>query len=149
MVGRRDIGSWLSGPGVASDTPPGYPGERLGRPASGAGSVARPGRRLIGIIVDWVVATAVAAALVPSLGRSAGPLLVLLLEHAVLVGTAGSSLGHRAAGLRVERVDGAAAGIGRAALRALLLCLAVPALSWDRDQRGLHDQAAGTIIVRR
>jgi len=25
----------------------------------------------------------------------------------------------------------------------------VPALFWDRDQRGLHDKAAGTVIVRR
>ena len=30
----------------------------------------------------------------------------------------------------------------------LLLCLAIPALIWDRDQRGLHDRLAGTVLVR-
>jgi uncharacterized RDD family membrane protein YckC len=149
MVGRRDIGSWLSGPGVVSDTPAGYPGERLGRPASGPGSLARPGRRLIGIVVDWAAASLTAAVLPGPLGRSVGPLLVLLFEQTLLVGTAGYSLGHRIAGLHVTRVDGACPGIGRAALRSVLLCLAVPALIWDRDQRGLHDKAVGTVVVRR
>jgi hypothetical protein len=35
------------------------------------------------------------------------------------------------------------------AVRTVLLCLAVPALIWDRDQRGLHDKAAQTVLVRR
>jgi uncharacterized RDD family membrane protein YckC len=148
MVGRRDLGSWLGGPGVGSDTPPAYPGERLGRPETGPGSVGRPGRRLLGIAVDWLLALLVADAFLGPLGRSAGPLLVLLLEHALLVGTAGFSAGHRIAGLRVEAVDGGPPGIGRAALRALLLCLAIPPLVWDRNQRGLHDRFAGTLVVR-
>ena len=33
-------------------------------------------------------------------------------------------------------------------LAAVLLCLAIPALIWDRDQRGLHDKAAQTVLVR-
>ena len=32
--------------------------------------------------------------------------------------------------------------------RTVLLCLAIPALIWDRDQRGLHDKAAQTVLVR-
>jgi uncharacterized RDD family membrane protein YckC len=110
--------------------------------------VARPGRRLLGIGIDWLVASLVAAAFLAQLGRSAGPLLVLLLEHALLVGTAGFSLGHRIVGVRVEVVDGSRARVGRAALRSVLLCLAVPPLVWDQDQRGLHDKAAGTVVVR-
>ena len=39
-------------------------------------------------------------------------------------------------------------GLLRAALRTLLLCLLIPALIWDRDGRGLHDKAAGTVVVR-
>jgi len=148
MVGRRDIAAWLQGPGVVSGTPSPYPGERLGRPEEGAGSVARPGRRLAGIVVDWLLATLVAVTLLHPLGRSAGPLLVLLVEHTLLVGTAGGSIGHRLAGLRVEAVGGGPAGIGRAAARSLLLCLGIPPLIWDRDQRGLHDKLAGTVLVR-
>ena len=149
MVGRRDIASWLGGPGSVPGSSSAYPGERLGRPAEGPGSLARPGRRLVGILVDWLLASLVAAAFLGPLGRSAGPLVVLALEHAVLVGTAGGSVGHWIAGLRVEALDGTPAGIGRAAVRSVLLCLAVPALIWDRDQRGLHDKVAGTVVVRR
>src|SRR5689334_20632138 len=148
MERRRQIASWLEGPGAASDTASAYPGERLGHPQTGPGSIGRPGRRLLGIVIDWALASLVAAAFLPQV-RAFGPVLVLLLEQTLLVGTAGFSVGHRLAGLRVETVDGAPAGIGRAALRSVLLCLAVPALIWNRDQRGLHDQAAGTVVVRR
>jgi hypothetical protein len=30
----------------------------------------------------------------------------------------------------------------------VLLALAVPALIWDADQRGLHDKAVGTLVAR-
>jgi len=148
MVGRRDIASWLNGPGVASDTPSSYPGERLGRPATGPGSIALPGRRLAGIAVDWLLAWLVARAFLGDL-QGWGPLLVLFMEHTLLIGTAGYSVGHRAAGLVVEQVTGGPAEVLRAAARSLLLCLAVPPLIWDRDQRGLHDKLAGTAVVRR
>ena len=36
----------------------------------------------------------------------------------------------------------------RPLVRTVLLCLAIPALIWDRDQRGLHDRGAGTVLVR-
>ncbi len=150
MARRSDRPSWLEGPGA----PPGagqgyYPGERLGRPRDGAGSVAGFGRRLLGLLLDWVIALLVARLLFRGTGGGAfGPLLVLLVDSAVLVGTLGSTIGHRAVGLRVETLPGAAPGLLRATARALLLCLAVPPLIWDRDQRGLHDRAAGTLVVR-
>ena len=43
----------------------------------------------------------------------------------------------------------APAGPLRAAGRAVLLGLAVPALIFDADQRGLHDRAVGTVVARR
>ncbi|MGX1157392.1 hypothetical protein RKD39_004970 [Streptomyces albogriseolus] len=36
----------------------------------------------------------------------------------------------------------------RGLLRSVLLCLAIPALVWDRDGRGLHDRLARTVEVR-
>jgi len=38
-------------------------------------------------------------------------------------------------------------GVPRAALRGLLLVLVVPALIMDGDRRGLHDKAAGTVMI--
>ena len=148
MIGRKDIGSWLEGPGATSATSSAYPGERLGRPASGPGSMAGVGRRVLGLVVDWVAALLIARTLVPGLG-SFGPLLVLLVEQVLLVGTLGFGLGHRVVGLAVETVDGERPGVVRALVRSVLLVLAVPPLIWDADQRGLHDKAAGTLVVRR
>lgn len=149
MIGRRQIASWLEGPNVASDTPSRYPGERLGRPDRGPGSLARPVRRLLGIMIDWVLALLIANALLRSAGLGTfGPLLVLFCEHTLLVGTAGGTIGHRLVGTRVESLDGGRPGLQQATIRSLLLVLAVPALVWDRDQRGLHDKAAGTLVAR-
>ena len=38
-------------------------------------------------------------------------------------------------------------GAFRAAVRTVLICLAVPPLIWDRDGRGLHDRAVVTAVV--
>jgi uncharacterized RDD family membrane protein YckC len=40
-------------------------------------------------------------------------------------------------------------GLYKAFLRALLLCLVIPVSIWDADNRGLHDKAAGTVLIRR
>jgi uncharacterized RDD family membrane protein YckC len=65
-----------------------------------------------------------------------------------LVGLLGTSLGHRLVGIRVARLDGRRVGVPRAALRALLLCLVLPAVVYDKDRRGIHDLASGTIVLR-
>jgi uncharacterized RDD family membrane protein YckC len=53
------------------------------------------------------------------------------------------------AGVRVARVDGAPMLLPlRAIVRAVLVAVVVPAVIWDRDRRGLHDKAAGTIVLR-
>jgi uncharacterized RDD family membrane protein YckC len=144
---RRDIGSWLDGPGTGSRAASGYPGERLGRPETGFGSIGGFGRRLGGVAVDWALALIIGAA---AFGNSSfAPLAVFVVEHLVLVATAGATIGHRAFGLRIETVAGEHPGPWRAIGRALLLGLGVPALIWDRDQRGLHDQAMGTLVARR
>ena len=124
-----------------------YPGERLGRPQTGPGSVARPGRRVVAIAIDWGIALLVSAAFLRS--DPWWTLVVFGLFQVVLVGTAGASFGHRIVGLEVVRLDGGGPDPVRALVRAALVCLAVPALIWNSDQRGLHDMAAGTVLVRR
>ena len=139
----------VSGPanGSVAGDEPGHPGERLGLPVEGPGSVAGLGRRLLALLVDWGLCLLIAAGF--ALDRVWGPSLVLLVEQTLLVGLLGYSIGHRLLGLTVARLDGAPVGPGRGFVRALLLCLAIPAIVMDRDGRGLHDQAAGTVVVRR
>lgn len=144
---RRALGSWLSGPSAAGGVDLGYPGKRLGLPESDRGSVARPGRRLAAVLVDWLACLAVTGGLL----RVASPwatLAVFWVENLVLVATLGFTFGHRLLGMRVTRLDGSPPGVLAALLRSVLLCLAVPAFVWDRDQRGLHDRLPGTVLVR-
>lgn len=142
MVERSDIGSWLQGPPRRSA----WPGQRLGLPEHGRGSVARLGRRIVALFIDWGLCYLIAAAFFA--GQNAAILAIFALEQVLLIGTAGFAVGHRLLGMRLQRLDGTAPGLGKAALRTLLLLLVVPALINDQDQRGLHDRAAGTVLAR-
>jgi uncharacterized RDD family membrane protein YckC len=155
VVDRKDISSWLEGPRAQTADPDvDHPGRRLGMPRSGPGSIARFGRRLVAILVDWVMVNLVATLLLGFTFASGGsggswkPLAVLAVENLILLTTIGSTFGHRLVGLRLQRLDGARPTVLQVAVRTVLLCLAVPAIIWDRDGRGLHDKAAGTVLVR-
>jgi uncharacterized RDD family membrane protein YckC len=55
----------------------------------------------------------------------------------------------RLVGIRVIRLDtGGPLGLWRAMVRAALLVAFIPALITNRDNRGLHDLAAGAVVVR-
>ncbi|WP_087874074.1 RDD family protein [Arthrobacter globiformis] len=144
MVDRRDIGSWLTGPDTSGISR--YPGERLGFPESGPGSMARAGRRILAIIIDWTIALLISNVFLS--GNSMATLAVFAVEQILLIGTLGYSIGHRATGIHVVKPDGSAAGPLAALVRTVLLCLVIPAVIFDPDQRGLHDKAMNTVLVR-
>jgi len=148
--------SWLSGPGpLEPGQPQGYPGETLGMPERGPGSLARMGRRLAALLVDWLLAYGLAA-----LGMTLGLISLRLLSSAVLViwlvlGVLAVRLfeftpGQFVLALRVASVDDRLhVGLGRAAVRGAMIALVIPALFVDVDGRGLHDRLTGTAVVRR
>ncbi len=149
-----EIGSWLSGP-ESLDPAGGYPGQRLGLPESGSGSIARMGRRLAALIVDWLIAYGIAA-----LGISLGVLTMPALSTAVLgiwfvlgvvsVRLFGFTPGQYLLGLRVASTDNRLhVGTGRAAVRGLLIALVIPALFTDSDGRGFQDRLTATAVVLR
>ncbi|GGX62363.1 RDD family protein [Streptomyces anandii JCM 4720] len=148
------MGSWLSGPRAAMEDAGadlGYRGEQLGLPEEGPGSIARPGRRLGALAVDWGLCLLIAYGLIThGYDQSTGnwALLIFLVLGVLTVGTIGSTPGKRLFGLRVVTLGTGRVQPLRAALRTVLLCLAIPALVWDRDGRGLHDRLAGTVEVR-
>ncbi|MET9610627.1 RDD family protein [Streptomyces sp. NPDC006512] len=154
MDNRQAIGSWLSGPRAAAEDMGvdfGYPGQQLGLPQSGPGSVARFGRRIGSVVIDWVGCQLIAYGLITG-GDLAGTgnwTLGLFVALTILtVGTVGFTPGKRMLGLRVVGQDGNRLGIVRVVVRTLLLALVIPALIWDRDGRGLHDRLAGAVQVR-
>jgi uncharacterized RDD family membrane protein YckC len=123
-----------------------YPGERLGLPESGPGSIARPGRRVGALAIDWACAVVVSIAFFAY--DSFATLVVFAVVQILFLPTVGGSPGHRLLGMRLQLVRGGWVGLWRPIIRTLLLLVVIPAVVWDTDQRGLHDKAAGTVLLR-
>lgn len=142
---------------MADDTPD-YPGKKFGLPKDGPTSVAPMGRRLIALIVDWVLCYLIASSIVrhnvftvTDAHYQQAQLVALLLfafEIYLLTAISGLTVGKRLLGLRTIRTDGSRPGFKWAALRTILLICVIPPCLSDRDLRGLHDRAADTIVVR-
>ncbi|MGI9824538.1 RDD family protein [Agromyces sp. Marseille-Q5079] len=127
-----------------------WPGQRLGLPDEGRGSVARVGRRILAILIDWASALLIALLFAPysSALHSWLTLALFALLQIVFIPTIGGSIGHRLMGLRIVPIAGGWVGPWRPVVRTLLLVIVVPALVWDSDQRGFHDKVAGTVLTR-
>jgi uncharacterized RDD family membrane protein YckC len=129
----------------------GYPGERLGLPEEGSGSVARWGRRIGALVIDWLICTWGITQAILGIQPAQSPwvpALVFAAQYLVLVGFLGQTFGHRLMNIRVAAMDGGNPRLLPVAVRTALLLLVVPALVFDRDQRGLHDRTSNTVVVR-
>lgn len=123
-----------------------YPGERLGFPESGTGSVGRIGRRIGALAIDWVAAVILSIAFFDY--DPMATLLIFAVVQIVFIPTIGGSPGHRLTGMRLVMLNGSWVGVWRPIIRTLLLIVVIPAVMWDPDQRGLHDKAVGTVLIR-
>lgn len=133
-----------------------YPGQRLKLPETGPQSVARVGRRIAAIFIDWALAIvitmlATGASYVVVSSTALGQLTTLgmfVLMQMLGIWSIGGSLGHRAVGLHLVAISGGRLEFWRPVVRSILVGLVIPALVWDSDQRGFHDKIAGTILLR-
>ena len=157
---ERSVLARLERPGnvpVMSTSPPAeqeYAGQRLGLPAEGPGSVASWGRRVAALFVDWIGSLLVANAISSYAGFSPDtarllPTLVFLAEVTVFTGLMGGSFGQLTLRVVVARLDGKPVNLLQALVRTLLILLVIPPVVFNRDNRGLHDLAVGTITLRR
>lgn len=172
----RVTGSWLTGPSADSGEPAAseYPGEHIGLPRTGAGSLVGMARRIAAMMLDWVIAIGIAAIIVrpdperiiaeadPPAGvappttfeavssaLSTPTWMVWMVVGILAVALFGFTPGQYFLRLRVIRVDiPARVGFVRALGRQVLLTFVVPALFTDGDGRGMHDRATGTAVVR-
>lgn len=133
----------------------GYPGQPLGLPENGPGSLVGMGRRLGALILDWLLAYGLAAlamklGLITLQGLSTAVLVIWLLLGIVAVRLFQFTPGQFALGLRVASIDERQlVGLGRAVTRGVLIAVVVPALFVDSDGRGIQDRVTGTAVVRR
>lgn len=137
-----------------SDTLRPVPTDSSDQPADDATDVGAPhqtagfGARLLGLIVDWVLCLMLAGLVArpPATGYWAYPFLIA--EYGFFVGLYGQTPGMWLAKVRcVSTADVGPIGPVRAVLRAVLLCLVIPALIMDSYGRGLHDRAVGSIML--
>jgi uncharacterized RDD family membrane protein YckC len=131
-----------------------YAGQRLGLPAEGPRSVASWGRRVAALFVDWFACLLVTQ-LIGNLAQLSDasirsmPLLVFLVEATLFTALTGGSFGQLALRIVVVRLDGRPLTVLNAFVRTLLICLVIPPVVFNRDNRGLHDLAVNTIALRR
>ncbi len=150
----------VSGPvqratGPSRTKAPGYPGETLlGLPERGPGSLARMGRRMSALLIDWLLSYGVGAlflgfGVISKETLATAVLVIWLVLGVVAVRLFGFTPGQLALGLQVVTVDGRRLGIVRAVVRGLLISVVIPPLFTDWDGRGLQDRVTGTAVVRR
>jgi hypothetical protein len=164
----RSGASGRPGPAAAGATPPGqarasapagtaqltaspaagkatYPGQGLGLPEHGPGSVASMPRRVLALFIDWLLSMLVAYWLT---GSQFWTIAVFAVEVYVLTATTGFTVGKRLVGIRTIRTNGGLVGFRWALVRTAILLTVVPALLTDRDLRGQHDRASDTVVIR-
>ena len=128
-----------------ADSRPAYPGQRFGLPEHGPMAVASMGRRMLALLIDWLLSMVIAYWITRS---QFWTIAVFAVEVFVLTALTGTTVGKRLVGIRVIRTGGGMVGFRWALVRTALLLTVVPPLLSDRDLRGLHDRAADTIVVR-
>ncbi|AOY55999.1 hypothetical protein A4Z71_03210 [Candidatus Rhodoluna planktonica] len=102
--------------------------------------------RIAAILIDWLSCLLVSAAFFAS--DNAATLVIFLATQSVFIATANGSLGHKLLRLRVIKIGHRQVGFSAAAIRSLLLILVLPVVIVDNNNRGLHDRAAKTALVK-
>ncbi len=132
-----------------------YPGQNIGLPASGQGSLAPWRSRVAALIGDWAASMIVATALfgidvlTGSGWESFMILAVYFVEVSVLTIFTGGSFGQLIARIGIMRLNREPLGWWRPVVRTALKCLVIPALVVGPDRRGLNDLLLGTVVVNR
>ncbi len=112
------------------------------------------GRRIVALVIDWIIASLTAVALTPvsfppdNIPQNLIITGFFIVEVGVLVGLLGASIGKRVMRLGVINPDGQAIGIPQGLLRTALVCLVIPPLVANSDGRGLHDIVTGSREIK-
>ena len=130
-----------------------YPGESIGLPESGRGSLASWFARIAALVLDWGVCMIVAVTLFGvGVLRDGGwrawmILAVFFVQTTVLTALTGSSFGQLLARIGIVRLDGQRLGWPCAAARAAMICLVLPTVVIGAERRALNDLLRWTVVV--
>lgn len=138
-----------------TDTPATYPGQTLGLPEVGRGSLASWRARIAAMIGDWAASMVVAIGLfgtevmTGSGWRSFMIMAVYFVEASILTALAGGSFGQLIARIGIVQLNGRPIGWWRAVLRTAMKCLVLPAVVIGAERRALTDLLLGTVVINR
>lgn len=108
-------------------------------------------RRLAALTIDWLAAYLITNAfhIGPASGKSATIMAIFFIEVTILVWLQGASLGHRLLGIKVvDYYTGGAISPVQAFVRTLLVCLVITAITYDDENRGLHERFSRTKLIK-
>ncbi|GLI03045.1 RDD family protein [Phytohabitans aurantiacus] len=124
--------------------------EPVSPPSAPAGGFEPPSlaKRFGALVIDWVLCLLASQFIGDPLRDGWPPVAVLIAEYGFFIGLFAQTPGMAMTKLRcVSFSDGGRIGVVRALVRGVLLSLVVPALIMDPNKRGLHDKAAGSVMV--
>lgn len=133
----------------------GHPGQSLGLPPTGRGSLASWNQRMAALVIDWAACMIIArllfgdAVLFGFDWRRFMPITLYFLQKTVLTALTSGSFGQLICRIAVVRLDHQPIGWARSAARAAMKVVLVPALVIGAERRGLDDLALGTVVVNR
>ncbi len=107
------------------------------------------GRRIAALAIDWACAVIISIAFFSRTTPLRDARRPFAIVQAVFLCWSTAASGTSSSGCAWCRRSRGPLGLWRPFARTVLLCLAIPAVIWDRDQRGLHDRLIGTILVER
>ena len=110
------------------------------------------GRRMLGVLIDWLMSYAIAIGFFVEFGDSSMGAVVFLVftaQYLIFAALGGATPGHRIIGLKIVRFsDGGMPTPVQALIRTSLLILIVTAITFDQNGRGVNERLSNTVLVR-
>ncbi len=110
------------------------------------------GRRMLGVLIDWLMSYAIAVGFFVEFGDSSRVVVVYLVftaQYLLFAALGGATPGHRIVGLKIVRFsDGGIPTPVQALIRTGLLVLIITAITFDQNGRGINERLSNTVLVK-
>ena len=110
------------------------------------------GRRMLGVLIDWLMSYAIAIGFFVEFGESSMGAVVFLIftaQYLLFAALGGATPGHRVVGLKIVRFsDGGMPTPLHALIRTGLLVLVLTAITFDHNGRGINERLSKTVLIR-
>ena len=110
------------------------------------------GRRMLGVLIDWLLCLAIAQGFFGGGQRWPEPYvapLIFITQYLFFAALGGATPGHRIVGLKIVRYsDGGIPTPVQALIRTGLLVLIITAITFDQNGRGINERLSNTVLVK-